>query len=309
MSKPATSFAWLLSLIAAGVSVAGPRPGHSQSPRDAHRKAAPVHHFVEDPVSELIADIPDLAQLRPADDQDSLPMILSNVGRRVEAFARSATAVSAHEEVTQQILKADGKVFRKRESAFNYIILSHREAGDEYFEEYRTDLKGQRTYQAGLEDGYMITSTFAATCLSFDIDNQGDSTFRYLGMDTVDSADAYVVAFAQDPTLARMATTIAEGNVVRKAYVQGIAWIGKENFQILRLRTDPLAPIPEIGLMNQTTDVRFGEVHPEGTNTPLWLPQLVTVSVIRRGERVRNLHRYSDYRMFRVAIQIKPAPN
>jgi hypothetical protein len=41
---------------------------------------------------------------------------------------------------------------------------------------------------------------------------------------------------------------------------QGIAWVDKENFHIVRMQTDLLARRPEIGLDKQTTKVRFGEV-------------------------------------------------
>jgi hypothetical protein len=41
---------------------------------------------------------------------------------------------------------------------------------------------------------------------------------------------------------------------------QGIAWIDKESFHIVRMRSDLLAPQPEIGLEEQTTKVDFSEV-------------------------------------------------
>jgi hypothetical protein len=92
---------------------------------------------------------------------------------------------------------------------------------------------------------------------------------------------------------------------------QGVAWIDKESFQFLRMRTDLLAPQPEIGLEVQTTEVDFSEVRLEDIATPLWLPRNVRV-YLRLGksldrtfeEGFKNVHYYTDYRRYRVSTKM-----
>jgi hypothetical protein len=59
--------------------------------------------------------------------------------------------------------------------------------------------------------------------------------------------------------------------------VQGIAWVDKSNFEIIRMRTDLLAPHPEVGLAQQTTEANFSRVQLLDVATPLWLPSEVKV--------------------------------
>jgi len=98
--------------------------------------------------------------------------------------------------------------------------------------------------------------------------------------------------------------------------VQGIAWVDKRNFQIIRLRTDLLAPRPEIGLERLTTVVTLSKVQILDVATPLWLPKEVKVYLEFReldpdhGQsydvRYQNDHNYGNYRRYRVAVTINP---
>jgi len=87
--------------------------------------------------------------------------------------------------------------------------------------------------------------------------------------------------------------------------VQGIAWVDAATYQVLRMRTDLLRPVPELRLEAQATDVRFGEVRFPSKDQPMWLPQDVTVTVHWNGRTFRNLHHYSDYELFQVKTRQK----
>jgi hypothetical protein len=85
---------------------------------------------------------------------------------------------------------------------------------------------------------------------------------------------------------------------------QGILWIDKNNFQILRMRSDLLAPNKELRLEQATTDVKFVPVQLQNTPTVLWLPDDVDVFMEIANEKYRNLHHYSNYRRYQVAVKI-----
>jgi len=93
--------------------------------------------------------------------------------------------------------------------------------------------------------------------------------------------------------------------------VQGIAWVDKASFQILRMRTDLLASQPEVGLDEETTKVKFSEVHLLDGGVPLWLPREVSVHLKLANfldrtsdETFQNRHRYKNYRRYRVSARI-----
>jgi hypothetical protein len=102
---------------------------------------------------------------------------------------------------------------------------------------------------------------------------------------------------------------------------QGIAWIDAAGYQILRIRTDLLAPRPDINLKKQTTEIEYAEVRLPQVSSSLWLPRKVIVTTTTK-ERVqalgstsatevcdqvfRNRHQYSQYKLFRAESTIKP---
>jgi len=57
---------------------------------------------------------------------------------------------------------------------------------------------------------------------------------------------------------------------------------------------------------SQTSTVDFYPVQPSGSGRVLWLPRDVTAEVVYLGMEVRNTHRYSNFKLFRVETTIKP---
>jgi len=86
---------------------------------------------------------------------------------------------------------------------------------------------------------------------------------------------------------------------------QGFAWVDPQSHQILRMRTDLLAPRSDVRLPRQTTEIRFGEVHFDSYSQAFWLPREVLVTVEYERQIYRNRHLYSDYLVFLVESKDK----
>jgi hypothetical protein len=69
------------------------------------------------------------------------------------------------------------------------------------------------------------------------------------------------------------------------------------------MRSDLLAPRNEIRLDQLTTEMRFGEVQLQDVPNPLWLPSDVDVSMEIDKQKFRNVHRYTNYRRYRVSVK------
>ncbi len=267
-----------------------------------------VHPYLEDAPKQLTKHIPELKGFHPAMDQQSLPMILKKTGQRVDEFLDGVVDLVAQEEIKQERngIRSAGKPVQD-----NYLILRHGEGDQAGFDEFRMDEGGNRL-DASPRRGFLITSGFALTCMQFSSALQLASTFRYLGDQKIAKRDAYVVAFAQMSGETGLEVTLrGSGGSEVHMELQGIAWVDKENFHILRMRTDLLAPQPTAGLDAQTTKVNFGEVRLQDVATPLWLPQDVVVflklgPVLNRPFEVefKNVHHYTNYRRYRVSTKI-----
>jgi hypothetical protein len=266
--------------------------------------------YFEEPPEKLIAQIPELQGLRPAPDQQPLSRILASTGHVVEAYFDSLIDLIANENIDQEILDAHGAIKHKQQKKYDYLIVLHRDEIPPRIEEYRIAPDGKRVEQTGRRGGFPITSGFALNCIHFLPDFRPDSTFLFLGEQVLNSRETFVVAFAQQPAKARYLVRVSvngqSSSASTPALIQGIAWIAQSNYQILRLRTDLLAPRPDVGLSALTTEVTFAEFRLPDVPGPLWLPDKVTVADEHNGHAYLNQHLYSNYQRFGVAVKMLP---
>jgi tetratricopeptide (TPR) repeat protein len=260
---------------------------------------------VSQPLSDLVRAMPELADLQPAADQAELPRLLQRVGEGVEAFFLHLPNTSSHEDIREEILRRDGKVQDSIEEQFLYLLVMRAEQLDLQLSEYRTGVEQLGAQATGIKLGFMRTTGFACTSLHFHPMYQSGAAFRLLGRQKLDGRETFVIGFAQRPEAAqRIGRFDVDGKSV-PVLVQGLVWVDGEKYQILRMRTDLLKPPPNSRLERQTTDIQYGEVQFKEVPTPFWLPREVTVTVQWKGRTFRNLHRYSDFRVFKVQTEEK----
>jgi hypothetical protein len=281
---------------------------------------AHAHPYLQEPVEQLVEHIPELKTIQSAPDQQALPTILEKTGEHVDEFFRNVIDLTAHEEIIEDKLHGERKIGERLQSEDSYLILRRGSEILGMIDEYRMDPNGNRLEGPGLNNGYFVTSNFALSLAYFSTGFQSESSFRYLGEQTVGSHDTYVVAFAQKPSDATitLGLEVQEGPNTHSQVsmlMQGIAWVDKSNFQIIRLRTDLLTPRVEIKLDALTTVVTFGQVQLPDVAIPLWLPSAVRVNArfaVSDSQTVhdelsfRNEHHYSDYQSYRVSAKMIP---
>ena len=275
------------------------------SGQDYYLNARPLLDY---PLQDLLRAVPELRGLEPAPNQDDLASILDKAGKVTEDLLDRMPNLVSHEEVIQQKLGAPGRVMDHRRVQFDYMILTHQQNQKVTLDEYRAGSDGSPLAMEGLEEGYMLTQGFASEWLHFLPPARPSARFRYLGQQTDGGLRCYVVAFAQKPGFATLTGTVVQAGRSVCLLYQGIAWIDEASFRIVRLRSDLLAPRPDIGLERQTVELHFGEVHLPQTVSALWLPQEVVVTTDMTDHLFRNIHRYSGYRLFKVETRILPAP-
>ncbi|HEY2821586.1 MAG TPA: hypothetical protein VGJ06_11145 [Candidatus Acidoferrum sp.] len=264
----------------------------------------PIPTYVDLPLDQLILRIPDLKGIEPAEDQKQLPMILGRTGASVDSFIENVGDLIANEDVTQQRLDNNGKIKAKERIKDDYLILHH---GQEWGAgaEYRMDKNGNRLKAIGLEKGFLVTSGYALSSMSFATNKQSQSNYLYLGDQKIGARDAFVLAYAERPGKVSFTSIMrgAGGHEV-DLLIQGVLWIDKSSCQILRKRSDLIAPSTEIRLEQLITDVTFSPVQLKDNPALLWLPIDVAVFIEIANEKYRNLHHYTNYRRYQVAVKI-----
>jgi hypothetical protein len=72
------------------------------------------------------------------------------------------------------------------------------------------------------------------------------------------------------------------------------------------MRTDLLAPRPDIHLQRLASEIEFGEVHIAKMETSLLLPVEVELTLEINAEVYKEVHSYSNYRLYAVETRIVP---
>lgn len=286
---PGVIICWLAML--PGQIPAGPAPGSSE--------AAP--RIVDLPVAEIISRNPELDGLKAAEGQDALPDLLDRIGQRVKALFENFPNTSSVELVRMEALDHRGFTVASRKVQYQYLMIASQGSTSVQVVEYRTDSKGREVDPLELKGFSFLTKGSATMPLHFHPAFRGGAVFRYLGTDH--EGGLHVVAFAQVPLTARIVGTFSGIYGSSQYWLQGLAWVNPETFQIVRMKTDLLSPLVSVGLTESTTRIELGEVSFDGSPQKLWLPLEVEVRSRSTGNNYRNRHSYSRFKLFSVASE------
>jgi hypothetical protein len=291
-----------------------------------------VDSYVDQSTAKLIGSIPELKDLQPAaseqQDKKTLATLQLRVGRSVQQFYTNFRDVTSIEHIALERIGPRGKVEASRSEEFRYLVISHTGQGGRTLEEYRTNMAGSPTQPTGLAQGFVITKGFVSLPVYLLPEHQSESRFRFLGTEKMGGRTTDVIAFAQRPGWARVPIYFNMRGHIALLLVQGIAWIDPSSDQIVQLRVDMLAPRPDVGLLGFTVEVTFGKVQfPEMPPVWMWLPKVVMVTIrwesmarvdhprplFQRHRKTghwdaityRNIHRYTDYKLFASKSKLK----
>jgi len=270
---------------------------------EAYRRGEPITQW---PLKKMLHQIPELKGLKPATDQSQLPRVLDQVSASLGRFVANFTNITALETIEETALGATARR-KERIEQFRYLILARPESGAFTLTEYRTDLKGREESGERLAPEFVKTTGFVSMALFFGPLEQPWSDFHHVGEQAIDGSPTEVVAFAEHVWPVAVTGHWLVGGRSVPLLVQGVAWIRSSDYQIIRMRTDLLAPIPPLTRM--TTKVSYAMSQIKGGPPDFWLPKQVEVTAIIGRAEFRNRHKYSDYRLFRVESVIKPESN
>jgi len=286
-----------------------PLPVHSLYTQIQERlkveSSSKVASVLDQPPNTLAAAIPELQGIQAAANQDELPAILARTGADVQAFFQNFSNTISEEQVREMRLGKKGETKDALEEKFQYLLLTRPEKSGVGLEEYRTDKNGDRTASKGLNAGLMLTSGFASASLVFHPSYQSGASFRLLGQQALAGHQCYAVAFAQRPEKAQIVERFNTDRDSVLVLFQGVAWIDRDTYKIVRLRSDLLAPQPKVRLERQTTEITYQPIQFTQLATALWLPSEVAVTVEWKGRTFRNSHTYSRFRLFNTEVKEK----
>ena len=268
------------------------------------RSIQPIEDVMSQPTAELQEAAGELKGLDPSSPPPpgGLEEFLKQVGSSIEETLRGFSNTISTELIRQTQLASNGKPRMARSLECSYVFVQRNVNGHTQIDEYRGNKEGHPLSPGKTEGGFMVTSGFVSTLMILHPEFQTQTTYRFLGSQSLAGQPTYVVGFAQKPKspspLGRF--VLALGNVT-PFYLQGIAWISPDHL-VMRLRTDLLHPVSRISLTRETSEIDYRPYHFLSSPTTFLLPNRVTVSVEWGRKRLRNEHIFSKFQLFNVEV-------
>ena len=196
--------------------------------------------------------------------------------------------------------------FRTRVYTYR-IVHKQTPAGGDALDEFRTDAHDQPVDDSAHNPQRLSNVGFATTWLFFLPGNLQESHFRYVGMQKIGDRETYVLAFAQIPEQEGLRVVVESSYGSCSTPIQGVAWIDQSTFQIVRVQTDLLTPLPGIQLNQLRSKLNYGAAKIRERNLSLWLPSEVEITWQTAFGAGDEFHTYSHYRLFQSTARILPA--
>jgi hypothetical protein len=137
----------------------------------------------------------------------------------------------------------------------------------------------------------------------------GDFDFRCEGLGQWDGRQAWQVHFVQRADRPVQIRSYRVGGRLTPVELEGRVWIEPGSYQILRLESELVKPIPAIQLTHEHFTIDYKPMEFHSTGQHVWLPQVAELYVEVHGKRYYRRHSFSDFRLFNVdAAQNIQAP-
>jgi hypothetical protein len=170
----------------------------------------------------------------------------------------------ANNHEAQEAIQAKLKA-RKNRTLFSYRIQSNPDAASgPALREFRMNAKNEEVLTADTRPGHPRGVGFGSAWLLFEPASLKQFRFRYLGRQKLGRYETSVLVFAQISELVSRPWRVSVAENTCSYLMQGVVWIDQSTFQIVRLQTDLLTPLPEIHqemLRSEIDLVRSGYRH------------------------------------------------
>jgi len=224
--------------------------------------------------------------------------VVQKAGSQLETFVHDVDRFTATESMRHESINKYGIASSPEKRKFDYLV-SIEEVRKGYLSvtEYRNGGGGQAEFPDGI-----VTNGLPATVLVFHPYYAPNYEMTCEGLARANGTLAWQIHFRQMQGKPNAIRSYQPG-IHSPAYsvgLKGRAWISADNYQIIRMETDLVAPMPQIRLLAEHTAIEYGPVRFQNANVNLWLPQSAEVYFAWMGHQVHRRHSFSNYLLFGV---------
>jgi tetratricopeptide (TPR) repeat protein len=270
--------------------------------------------------SEVLANLPvpsvPSAELLPADERPWAPLdidsreyplaqnadcraeeILPLAERRLRSELKNFEKFTATEHIDHQEIDRLGRPGPVKSRDFSYIVFVNRYGVDSFFldEDRYTDGKD---------------SSFPTSLATEGLNNLGvsiiqpatrqDFVYTCEGLAGIRGKATWQIRFQEKKDSAHGIRDWRRNGTLYHVPLKGRIWISSASYDLLRIETDLLAPVVNLGLTRDHLLVDYGPVHFATSPVTLWLPWSAEMHMEIRGHRYHHKHYLTNYMLFDV---------
>lgn len=228
--------------------------------------------------------------------------VLDEAGRRVEQLVDDVGRFSAVEDLLHEQLDELGNPTHKEDKKFDYSasITKGDMPGVMQVAEFRNSHYGIDSLPDHIAD-----NGFAAVALVFHPAMRDGFETTCEGLGEWRGQATWLVRFQQRRDRPNHIHGYIVGSKIYPVDIKGRAWITADKFDIVRIESEMISPLPEIHLLAEHQITEYGPVPFSAKKVELWLPKNVEVYLHFRGHRYYRRHTFEKYMLFSVDAQEK----
>ena len=235
-----------------------------------------------------------------AGSPDAPDPLVAKTRAAVEQFSQQFTYLRYDEDIEQQKLKSNEKIDYQRKTLFDSIMIIRYEEGGVRITEQRLMEKTPAHVDAR---PLLATYGFSALAMVFHPAYEFSFRFTRLGDDALQGTPLARIRFEHlpgtpSPILYQMITDD------RPLDLSGTAWLDPATGAIHRIEVESGSTLSEMGVKSIRAVLQYGPVVLQDETQPQWLPVSATIDLETPRQHWRNVHRFSDYRKYRVDVKL-----
>jgi hypothetical protein len=237
-----------------------------------------------------------------------LDNVVAMSGNRAKELVSDVSRIAAIEHLLHQRLDKMGNAITRENRDFNYVAsIQETKAGYVEIDEYRAEHLGFADFP-----DQIASSGFAGLALVFHPSLRDNYELSCEGLGELQGQATWLVHFRQRDDRPARIHDYKLGGEFYPVKLKGRAWITADKFQIVRIESELVSPMPKIQLASERQIVEYGPVPFSNKNTELWLPKSAEIYFDFRKHRYFRRHSFDHYMLFSVGAEEKrkepPAP-
>lgn len=229
--------------------------------------------------------------------------LLAKAQLSVEKFVEDFSYIRYEEDLVQQKLNEHEKVAYQREAVFDSIMRIRYEEGQLQIDEQRVVEKPPRRI-----DTRPLLSTYGFSTLAMIFHPYYQSSFRFTRLQD-DSMDGRTVARVHFEHIPGKSSPVLYQMIGadKPLELTGIAWVDPASGEIHRIEASFNVESHDLGLKEIRAGLTYAPVTLQGETEARLLPATATIDLETARQHWRNIHRFEDYRKYRVTMSMPGA--